>query len=107
MSTVLAWLSGFFAVWRLTNLFYVEHGPWKMFTKWRFWMNRYELTGELVGCPLCLSVWCAGIIGIFYALGKYVHPAFFIPIYILGWSGLTSYIFKQELTKKKEDEPLW
>lgn len=49
---------GVLAVWRVTHLLHVEHGPWGVFAKGRAAAGRLGL-GELVQCFFCLSLWTA------------------------------------------------
>jgi Protein of unknown function (DUF1360) len=46
------------AVWRLTHLFHVEDGPFRVFGRIRDGVRRLAL-GELVDCFYCLSLWMA------------------------------------------------
>ena len=49
---------GVLAVWRVTHLLHVEHGPWGVLAKARDAAERLGL-GELVQCFFCLSLWTA------------------------------------------------
>lgn len=46
------------AVWRVTHLLHVEHGPWGVFTRIRDQAARIGL-GEVFACFFCLSLWTA------------------------------------------------
>jgi hypothetical protein len=46
------------AVWRVTHLVHLEHGPWGVIAKARSVAQRIGL-GELAGCFFCLSLWTA------------------------------------------------
>lgn len=53
------WLGlGALAVWRMTHLLHVEHGPWGLIARGRAGLARLGL-GGLVGCFYCLSLWTA------------------------------------------------
>lgn len=54
------------AVWRISNIFVREQGPWNVFEKLRDWSGiEYEgmipsnLIGSLLSCTWCFSVWIA------------------------------------------------
>jgi hypothetical protein len=49
---------GVLAVWRVTHLLHVEHGPGGLFAGVRAALARLGL-GELAGCFFCLSLWTA------------------------------------------------
>jgi hypothetical protein len=49
---------GVLAVWRVTHLLHVEHGPWGLVQTFRVQMARIGL-GDLVACFFCLSLWIA------------------------------------------------
>ena len=49
---------GVLAVWRITHLLHVEHGPWGLIARGRANAARLGLR-ELVGCFYCLSLWTA------------------------------------------------
>jgi len=49
---------GVLAVWRVTHLLHVEHGPWGIFARSRAAAERLGF-GELVLCFFCLSLWTA------------------------------------------------
>ncbi|MEZ4415434.1 MAG: hypothetical protein R3E10_06740 [Gemmatimonadota bacterium] len=44
------------AVWRLTHLLHLEHGPWGVFTRLRAVVARLGI-GEAFDCFFCLSLW--------------------------------------------------
>ena len=44
------------AVWRLTHLLHVEHGPWGLFTLVRQVADRAGV-GDALACFYCLSLW--------------------------------------------------
>jgi hypothetical protein len=46
------------AVWRVTHLLHVEHGPWGVLTRLRGGADRVGL-GDLFACFYCLSLWIA------------------------------------------------
>jgi hypothetical protein len=47
---------GVLAVWRITHLLHVEHGPWGLIARGRAAARRLGL-GELFACFYCLSFW--------------------------------------------------
>lgn len=49
---------GVLAVWRVTHLLHLEHGPWGLFERGRALGRRIGI-GELVDCFFCLSLWTA------------------------------------------------
>lgn len=49
---------GVLAVWRMTHLLHLEHGPWGVIARVRAAAERLGL-GELVHCFFCLSMWVA------------------------------------------------
>ena len=49
---------GVLAVWRVTHLLHVEHGPWGALTRLRSAAARIGL-GDLFACFYCLSLWIA------------------------------------------------
>ena len=49
---------GVLAVWRMTHLLHLEHGPWGVFENGRGLARKAGL-GELVDCFFCLSLWTA------------------------------------------------
>lgn len=49
---------GVLAVWRVTHLLHVEHGPWGVLARLREQAARIGL-GELLACFYCLSLWIA------------------------------------------------
>lgn len=49
---------GVLAVWRVTHLLHVEHGPWGVFARVRAAAPSLGL-GDLFGCFYCLSFWTA------------------------------------------------
>jgi hypothetical protein len=49
---------GVLAVWRVTHLLHVEHGPWGLVERLRAAASRHGL-GELFACFFCLSLWVA------------------------------------------------
>ncbi len=51
---------GVLAVWRVTHLLHVEHGPWGVFARVRAVAPRLGL-GDLFGCFYCLSFWTAAL----------------------------------------------
>ena len=57
---------GVLAVWRLTHLLHVEHGPWGMFTRVRASAPRLGL-GDLFACFYCLSFWTAAPVALLLA----------------------------------------
>ena len=46
------------AVWRLTHLLHLEHGPWGVVARTRAVAERLGL-GDLVHCFFCLRLWVA------------------------------------------------
>ena len=81
------------ATWRLTNLVYNEGGPFDMFDHVRAFLRRWSMPAKMLTCPLCCSVWAAGLVGIFYLLGEYVNALFHWPIYVGGWSGAVCLVY--------------
>ena len=49
---------GVLAVWRMTHLLHLEHGPWGVIARGRTAAERLGL-GDLVHCFFCLSLWVA------------------------------------------------
>jgi hypothetical protein len=49
---------GVMAVWRVTHLLHVEHGPWGALTRFRAQAARFGF-GDLFACFYCLSFWTA------------------------------------------------
>ena len=49
---------GVLAVWRMTHLLHLEHGPWGAIARARAAAERLGL-GDLVHCFFCLSLWVA------------------------------------------------
>src|SRR6476469_1784418 len=49
---------GVLAVWRMTHLLHLEHGPWGVIARGRTAAKRLGL-GDLVPCFFCLSLWVA------------------------------------------------
>ena len=49
---------GTLAVWRMTHLLHLEHGPWGLIARFRAVAERLGL-GDLVHCFFCLSLWVA------------------------------------------------
>ena len=49
---------GVLAVWRMTHLLHLEHGPWGIVARMRAAAERLG-AGELVHCFFCLSLWIA------------------------------------------------
>jgi hypothetical protein len=49
---------GVLAVWRVTHVLHVEHGPWGVLTRFRAQATRFGL-GDLFACFYCLSFWTA------------------------------------------------
>lgn len=84
------------ATWRLSHMISREHGPWHIFGKLKTWagaqyagpvLGWQALTfwGMLFSCPLCLSVWVAGLL----YLSVLYWPASWIPIAVLAVSGIS------------------
>lgn len=71
------------ATWRVTNMIWAEAGPLDMFERFRRFMKRRPVTGALVSCELCLSVWVA--------FGMLLVPKKIVKA--LAWSGGTCLIF--------------
>ena len=55
--SVAAFVITAFAVWRVTNLFVAEEGPWDVFGRIRRAAARAGI--RLMACFLCVSVWVA------------------------------------------------
>jgi hypothetical protein len=53
---------GVLAVWRVTHLLHVEHGPWGILAKGRALAARLG-AGEVFTCFFCLSLWTAVPVG--------------------------------------------
>ena len=49
---------GGLAVWRVTHLLHLEHGPWGVLARARVAAERLGL-GNLIRCFYCLSLWVA------------------------------------------------
>jgi len=49
---------GVLAVWRMTHLLHLEHGPWGVIARMRAAAERLGF-GDLVHCFFCLSLWIA------------------------------------------------
>jgi hypothetical protein len=49
---------GVLAVWRVTHLLHLEHGPWGVLSRARAAADRIGL-GGFVHCFFCLSLWVA------------------------------------------------
>ena len=59
MATHFYWLLiGTLVVWRLTNLFYGEDGPWNLLAQLRLLAGN-GFWGDLMDCFYCLSLWIA------------------------------------------------
>lgn len=54
----LRFLLAVLAVWRVTHLLHVEHGPWGVIARGRAAAGRLGL-GEVFRCFYCLSLWTA------------------------------------------------
>jgi hypothetical protein len=72
---------GVLAVWRITHLLHVEHGPWGSVARGRAVASRLGL-GELVSCFFCLSLWTAAPAALWLASGW--------PERIATWLGLSA-----------------
>ncbi len=75
------------AVWRLTNLIYAESGPFDLFEHFRRLLCRWDMPKKMLGCPLCVSVWCSGCLGLLYLSGWHW------PAMVLGWSGAVCLLY--------------
>lgn len=69
MNYVANFLIDVLAVFRLTELFTVDDGPYNMFTRFRLWCLKNAHKNETmqtisdgVHCPYCMSVWLSFII---------------------------------------------
>jgi len=49
---------GVLAVWRVTHMLHLEHGPWGIVARARAGAERVGI-GDLVRCFFCLSLWIA------------------------------------------------
>lgn len=58
---------GALAVWRLTHLWAVEDGPFRLVARFREWMEGGFLSG-LLGCFYCLSLWVSAPVAL--AIGR-------------------------------------
>ena len=56
--SALRFVLGVLAVWRMTHLLHLEHGPWGVFARVRAAAERVG-AGDLVHCFFCLSLWVA------------------------------------------------
>ncbi len=90
-------LLGVLAVWRVTNLFNAEDGPWDIVVRFRqsigegFW-------GQLLDCFYCLSVWIAAPFAIY--LGEKLDER------ILLWLALSAgAILLERVTDRGYGEP--
>lgn len=69
MNSLFKFLIAVFAVFRLTELFTRDEGPYQMFSKLRIWSLQNAHKSETrqtiadgLHCPYCLSVWLSFII---------------------------------------------
>jgi hypothetical protein len=84
------------ATWRLSHMLSREDGPGHMFACLRGFLGVREslqgtrsadtFLGQLIACPLCLSVWIAAFLLIAWLL----VPALQVVIAVLALSGLSS-----------------
>lgn len=92
--TLIAW-----ATWRLSHMVSTEFGPGHIFPKlWLLVGARPDMTGlhwsgntflgELILCPLCLSVWLAGIL----LAATVLWPPFIWVVVVLALSGVSSFL---------------
>jgi hypothetical protein len=65
-ASVLGFVLGVLAVWRMTHLLHLEHGPWGIFARARAAAERAGL-GDLVHCFFCLSLWTAAPVALWLA----------------------------------------
>jgi hypothetical protein len=56
------------AAWRLTHLFHVEDGPFRVFDRLRGLMRKLGL-GELMDCFYCVSLWMASPFALWLGVG--------------------------------------
>lgn len=83
------------ATWRIANMLWTkaaEDGPFDLLKNIRDFLSRWRMTGKMIECEQCCSVWAAGLVGILYALGQ-LQPAFLWPIYVLGYSGAVCILY--------------
>jgi hypothetical protein len=72
---------GALAVWRVTHLFHVEHGPWGLIAGFRAAADRRG-AGEVFRCFFCLSLWIAAPVSWWLAVDW--------PERIVTWLGLSA-----------------
>ncbi len=76
------------ATWRLSFMFSREDGPFDLFRRVRLFLGAREvvtgawtaqsMTGKLVLCPLCLSVWVAAFLYLAIALLPILWPVAYV-----------------------------
>lgn len=95
------------ACWRITNMIYSdESGPWHVFDYFRAFICRSEMVAKMVQCPLCVSVWVAGILAVLYWLARRPAPFDLVAIW-LGMSGGTCLIYiTLEIGHKAVERPV-
>lgn len=50
------------ATWRLAYMLVYEDAPFRAFDRLRTLANHWEMTGELLSCVRCVSVWVAALL---------------------------------------------
>lgn len=85
-------ICGFLAAYRLTKLLFEEAGPFHVMQHLRSFLSRNKMFREMLNCPHCTGVWCAGITGMFYVLGLRYVPFAWI-ILVGAFSAISSLIY--------------
>lgn len=63
--------------------------------EWEVWISsKSNLIGELLTCPICLSVWISALVSssMYFLIG---YPVYFIPAAVLSWPFLMFLFFKK------------
>lgn len=109
-------LVGCVATWRLTHLFLIENGPFRMFRKLRTKLGvEYESDDadvvisykhEITVCPWCLSVWVGAGAAVILAIpkaGRYILLPF---VFSAGsvWAGQIMEAYKTRYRKEQFSE---
>lgn len=83
-------------VYRLSQLFVLDDGPYDMFKQIRSFLGRrantnstWKTLADLFNCPFCLGVWFAGL-----AVPTVIYPTLYADIVLLwlGISGLQAFL---------------
>lgn len=97
--SIVPFVAGVLAVWRLTHLVVEEDGPWDVFLKLRELARRAGVE-RLFGCFLCFSVWAA--VPVALLLSRQWREVLLL---ILALSG--GAILLERATAPKFPPPLW